>query len=143
MKAVPRLEDSISFGTDWFYGIGDVPIAGREGYGPGSRRFLGISASVNTRPGGKSNGEVSLVPEELAPIIRVEFERMNSAVVQIVISGILLVAVAWSTFVDVFASVGTTGHAASFASFLIVRIVVILLLLWWFVASWRRWSRSR
>jgi hypothetical protein len=37
--------------------------------------------------------------------------------------------------------VGTNGHAGSFASFLIVRIVVILLLLWWFVASWQRWSR--
>jgi hypothetical protein len=68
---------------------------------------------------------------------------MDWAVVQIVISGILLVAVAWSTFVDVFASAGTTGHAFSFASFLIVRIVVILLLLWWFVASWRRRARRR
>jgi hypothetical protein len=60
-----------------------------------------------------------------------------------IISGILLVVVAWSTFVDVFASTETTSHAGSFASFLIVRIVVILLLLWWFVVSWRRWSRSR
>jgi len=68
---------------------------------------------------------------------------MDWAVVQIVISGILLVVVAWSTFVDVFASVGTTGHAGSFASFLIIRIVVILLLLWWFIASCRPQSRRR
>jgi hypothetical protein len=81
------------------------------------------------------------MPQEPPQAIRVEFDRMNWAVVQMIISGILLVAVAWSTFVDVFASVGTNGHAGSFASFLIVRIVVILLLLWWFVASWQRWSR--
>jgi hypothetical protein len=68
---------------------------------------------------------------------------MSLAVAQIIISGILLVVVAWSTFVDVFTSAGSTGHAGSFASFLIVRIVLILLLLWWFVASWRRWSRIR
>ena len=68
---------------------------------------------------------------------------MEWAVVQIVISGILLVVVAWSTFVDVFASAGTTGHAFSFASFVIVRIIVILLLLWWFIASCRRRSRRR
>jgi hypothetical protein len=74
--------------------------------------------------------------------IRVEFERMSWVVVQIVISGILLVVVARSTFVDVFASAGTTGHAFSFTSFLIVRIIVILLLLWWFIASCRRRSRK-
>jgi len=75
--------------------------------------------------------------------VRVEFERMSWAVVQIVISGILLVVIAWSTFVDVFAAAGATGHGFSFASFLVVRIIVILLLLWWFIASWRRWSRRR
>lgn len=75
--------------------------------------------------------------------IRVEFDRMNWAVAQMIISGLLLVVVVWSTFVDVFASAGTTGQAASFASFLIVRVVVILLLLLWFVVSWRRWSRNR
>ena len=75
--------------------------------------------------------------------IHVEFERMSRAALQIVISGILLVVVAWSTFVDVFASAGATGHTFSFASFLVVRIVVILLLLWWFIASCRRRSRMR
>jgi hypothetical protein len=68
---------------------------------------------------------------------------MEWAVVQIVISGILLAVVAWSTFVDVFASAGTTGHTLSFASFLIIRIVVILLLLWWFVVSCRKASSRR
>src|SRR5256885_15912609 len=41
---------------------------------------------------------------------------MSWAVVQIVIAGILLVVVARSTFVDVFASAGVTGHGFSFAS---------------------------
>jgi hypothetical protein len=72
--------------------------------------------------------------------VRVEFERMSWAVVQIVVSGILLVVVAWSTFVDVFASAGISGHTFSFASFLIVRIIVILLLLWLFIVSCRRRS---
>jgi len=75
--------------------------------------------------------------------ILVEFERMSWTVVQIVISGMLLVVVAWSTFVDVFASAGTTGHTFSFASFLVIRLIVILLLLWWFIVSCRRRSRRR
>jgi len=91
----------------------------------------------------RSRTGVSAAKSHSCRRIRVESERMSWTVVQMVISGILLVVVAWSTIVDVFASARATGHTFSFASFLIVRIIVILLLLWWFIASWRRQSRRR
>jgi hypothetical protein len=69
---------------------------------------------------------------------------MNTIWLQIVMSGVLLVVIAWRTFVDVVATLGTStanGHPLSLVSFLIVRLVVILLLLWWFAVSWRKRNR--
>jgi hypothetical protein len=67
---------------------------------------------------------------------------MNTTWLQIVVSGVLLIVIAWRTFVEVFASLGTTNHPFSFTSFLIIRLIVILLLLWWFVVSWRKRNRT-
>jgi hypothetical protein len=72
------------------------------------------------------------------------WSEMNTIWLQIVVSGVLLVVIAWRTFVDVVATLGTSatnGHPLSLISFLIVRLVVILLLLWWFVVSCRKRNR--
>ncbi len=69
---------------------------------------------------------------------------MNIVWLQIVVSGVLLIVAVWETFVDVFATLGTStpnDHPLSVVSFLIVRLVIILLLLWWFVVSWRKRNR--
>jgi hypothetical protein len=69
---------------------------------------------------------------------------MNTIRLQIIVSGVLLVVIAWRTFVDIFATLGTStpnDHPLSIVSFLVVRLVIILLLLWWFVVSWRKRNR--
>jgi len=69
---------------------------------------------------------------------------MNTIWLQVVVSGVLLIVIAWRTFVDVFATLGTitpNDHPLSVVSLLIVRLTVILLLLRWFVVSWRKRNR--
>ena len=70
---------------------------------------------------------------------------MNIVWLQIIVSGVLLITLAWRTFVDVFAALATqtpNDHPFSMASFIIVRLIVILLLAWWFVVSWRKQKPS-
>ena len=57
---------------------------------------------------------------------------MNTIWLQIVVSRVLLIVIAGRTFVDLFATLGTStpnGHPLSVVSFLVVPLVVILLLL--------------